>query len=385
MSRRLARHLFMSQMVAALLALIMVNPGQAASVTWLKPLDLRVKTGTQLTDAAFSGQNIALTWTEPGDGNIRNMGLSVSTNAGTSFQPRRMFTRSQQGAVEICGQEVYVAFVRHGGPDKWSVEVASRDLAEDVYDTKHIYSSESRVREPDIACSAGRLFVSWFHEERDGWRRFVATALLSDALFEPPMDLGVDPSPYGNPRGLVLAASDRTAYALYGGAAGRLRMKRFLVGPAPDFSLDARPSETVAPGTSGCPDESPVIATNGSAVAIAWGRNSGFLARFSNDRGATWSSIRDATGVDCGAIVEGYDALAALAMHGSMTIFTAFGCGFFDCSSFMGRTSDGFRSTSTEGLGENQSHVVGFVVVNGQTRLADVFSTSFRIRFRRQS
>jgi hypothetical protein len=108
--------------------------------------------------------------------------------------------------------------------------------------------------------------------------------------------------------------------------------------------------------------------------------------RVSTDRGMTWGPVRgEGSRYECDWTVEGGVFMVAIAARGSRMVATEMGCGFYDCNTFMEKSKDRFAHTEFQSLGEDQAHVVGFVVVNGAPVLADAFSTATRIRFRRET
>ena len=384
MDRRRSRQMSLAAVAATLLVVICVSAVSAAPATWRKTIDLRVRSGAILSDAAALGSSVAVVWSEPGDSNTRSLGLRVSTNAGLSFQSSNFFRRSQQGAAAICGDRVAIAFVHHPGPHKSHIDYAIRDLHGGPFERSHMDVGSALPREPDIACASGRVLVSWLLSEGNGHRRLVASALLEDGVFGSPIDLGFYVAEYYSP-GLALAASGSTAYAAYGKSGGDLKLKRWSIGSGPGHALNPHSTQTIANGKEDCPATGPEIAAHGDTVAVGWDRNSMIHQRVSTDGGKTWGPVRgEDSEYDCDAIVEGAIFNVAMAVRGARMVATEGGCGFFDCSMFMEMTNDRFAHSEYQSLGGDQVHSVVFVTSKGQPLLADAFSTDTRVRFRRQ-
>jgi hypothetical protein len=374
----------MAAFATTLLALISVSGVSAAPVTWQKPVDLRVRAGALLSDAAGLGNALAIVWSEPGDDNSSTLGLRVSTNAGSSFQQGNFFARSQQGAAAICGDRVAIAFIHHPGPHKWHVDYAIRDLVGGPFERAHVHVGGAVPREPDIACANGRVLVSWLLREGNGHRRLVASALLDDGVFGAPIDLGIHVSEYYS-AGLSLAASGSAAYAVFNKSRGDLRLKRWTIGSGSGHKLNGHPIQTLYQGTRNCPATSAEIAAHGNTVVVGWDRNSTIHQRVSTDRGLTWGPVRgEDSQYECESIVEGAVFMTAIALAGSRMVATEMGCGFFDCGNFMEKSNDRFAHAEFQSLGNDQIHHIVFVTVNGAPRFADAYSTDTRIRFRRQ-
>jgi hypothetical protein len=129
-----------------------------------------------------------------------------------------------------------------------------------------------------------------------------------------------------------------------------------------------------------------VIDAEGSKVAVAWFRCNALYARVSNDHGQTWGPIRKLLDT---ASCDGDFAASpnSIAIEGNRIAVTysaasAFGGGWIG----LFRTTTDFASFSDDPITSNfqPEHLVGYIRVNGVTKLAAAFQHPDKVRFRRQ-
>lgn len=372
----------------AALSLVVATGVSAAPPTWQSPPIVLRSSDRFLspTDAAFSDSGIVAVWTEENfSTGASRIGFKVSDDSGATFGSTHLIANATDGAAAICGDIAKVVVARRTGPSTWTIEVATGDINTDVFVRSTIETSSVELREPDVACTDGRIFVSWKEEvDAETSRMFVASARLSDGVFGAPMGLGLTDKFF--PTGLQLAGSGDTAYAAFIKLDDSLRVKRWFVGPGPGYALTTEPPVIVGPGTTNRPAYEPFIDADGDFVALTWGRCSHTLAKASTDGGDTWGPTRIVEEFGCN-VEDAFSGPRAMHVRGSRGALTFNISGIPNASlDYLARSSDGFNTVKKSLLGEHEDHLVGFVVVSGHVKFADVFSgpNGHRIKMRRQ-
>lgn len=356
----------------------------AAAVDWEQAVNVRSAEFVSLDDAVMTGSTVAIAWSEPGTSSPVRVGVKVSTNAGNSFGAPVFFERARAATIDICHGSVNVIFSKQSGSGDRSIMRAVLDGA-GGHEVTPVADGPGRRILNDVACTNGRIFVGWEHQDERGSdvTVFVTHALLAGGDFRSPINLGtVDEG-----LGLAMGASADAAYAAFGRADGRLHVKRWNIGPGPDFNVSGEPAEAVSPGTQRDPSYSPKIDVDTETVALAFGRCAGTYARVSNDGGDTWGSVRNIRHIPCDGVVDGGSIPESVAVNGDRIALVVmdFGIPNFQSSSLV-RTRNGFATFREEELGEHQSHRVGFVAPTGEVKLGDAFSKRDEVvKFRRQS
>ena len=373
-----------SVVFGVLAALLLATNVSAAPPTWTSPITVRTTNGPELTDADFSGRNVAIAWDEPDS--PREVRLRTSTNSGSSFGPMSVFGGSRQAAVEICGgAELNAAMAHNIGPDNWVIEHAQSSVDGDTFLTTPVAPTDGLQNNPDVACASGRVFVSWFEKEGGGDRLFIAHAKRTGGGFSSPIDLGFD-SETDFFSGLALAGADNMAYAVFRRSSGDLRFRSWSVGGGPNFPVNANPAQIIDQATPNHPAFLPVIDALGSKVAVAWMTCEAVVARVSTDWGQTWGPIR--TLIEHGACDGDFIAAPnSIAINGSRIAleYSAFGI-FGNGDEGLIRTTNNFASFSDDNISTvgHFMHLVGYVQVGGHTKLAAAFQRLDNVRFRRQ-
>jgi hypothetical protein len=370
-------------------SLVFVGSAAAGSLTWTSPEILDERSDVYLADAAFVGSDVAVAWTRFRDG-ATDIRIKSSGDGGVTFSRTTVLPDGRGAAVAICDGQVNVVFVRRLDGGRHAVEIAFGEVGQDDYMVKRVIGGPGQRSWPDVACAAGRIFVSWYERDGDPFRRRVANALVATHDFGDGADLGLDRTNYDgyySPRGLRVAAGANTAYAVFSNGDGRLRVKRWSIGAAPNHPVTAHPAEIIANGTNACPAEFPVIGVDKEKVAVAWERNASMFTRVSTTEGESWKPIRDIDSFGCGGIVDGGVSAESIAVNGSEIVLELGSCGFGYCGNSLLRTNDAFRTYSWESLWDgrerwSQHHLVGYVTVDGHEVLADAYGNGRRIRFR---
>ena len=367
--------------VGAVFLSLMFATSAAAAVSWTPAVAIRSTNGLFLAAADFSDSTVAVSWVEDVAGGRDRVGIRVSTNAGDSFGSATFFDRAFSGALDVCGDEVNFVFVKLLAGGERAIVHAVRDISGGWHSQRLAEGPTLRTL-PDVACTDGRVFVSWM--ERDGGDvTFVVTnALSSDRVFGPPNAIGTVDSESS----IQIAATPSAAFAAFGHNDGRLRVKRWDVGPGPDFSVDPNPTQVVASGTPNRPADFPEIAADGETVALGWSWCSGLYARVSNDNGHSWKPIQPIRKVGCNVIIEGGFGISNISAKGDRVamVVSSFGIPNFEHADLL-RTRNGFETFRVDPLGDHQGHLAGFVTVGGEVKVADTFSKhGDTLKFRRQ-
>jgi len=371
--------------LAMLTSAVMATSVMAGGPTWKPPVNVRLTNGVELQDADFSKRNVAITWHEPGAGR-KEVGIRTSVNAGSSFGPISWFPDSRQAAVDICGGSELNAVMAHRiGPGNWFIEHAVGSIDGDGFVTTPVAPTDGKQRHPDVACAGGRVFVSWFEEEGSGHRLFVAHARRTVGVFGTPIDLGFDDETFFFD-GLAVAGVKDRAYAVFQRSDGDLRFKRWSIGSGPGFAVTPLATQIIGNGTPNNPASYPVIAAAGDKVAVAWFRCGALWARVSNNRGRTWGPARKL--IEHAACDGDFIAVQrSIAIHDGRIVVAYMAAGI------VGDGEVGLFSTRTDfaSFSDNQiassfqlEHLVGFVTVSGDAKLAAAFNREDRVRFRRQ-
>jgi hypothetical protein len=369
--------------MAVICSLVLVS-NVAAAPTWTPAIDIRVKSNVELNDADFSDTNVAISWQEPTSSGPR-VGIRTSVNSGSGFGATNFMAGSRESALDICGDELDVAAAHKIGPGNWFIEHGMGGIDGVAFVTQPVAPTEGLQHDPDIACAGGRVFVSWFEKEGSGDRLFVAHARRAGGGFSAAIDLGFDDETfYFN--GLSVAGVDDMAYAVFQRSSGDLRLKRWSIGAGPTFGVTAHATQVIAPATADDPASYAVIAAEGSKVAVVWFRCTSISARVSNDWGATWGPIQKLFDT---ASCDGDFAASpnSLAIDGNKIALAYSAAGFFGGSIGLIRTTNDFASFSDVTITNNYQpeHLVGYVTVDGHTKLAAAFQKGDAVKYRRQT
>jgi hypothetical protein len=391
MALHVVRSTTVASVVAMVAGLVFAADGFAASLAWTDPVMLDARSSVYVEDAAFSGSRAGVVWQHDRAGTSEIL-VRSSTDGGATFSPAAVFSDARQGAVAICGDELDVVFVHGVRAGRSAIRLAFGRVGDGTFRVQTVASVPGVKSAPDVACSDGRIFVSWYERSVLGgpnWRWF-ASALLSDHVFGTARYLRIDRTNYDGdyaPRGFQIAASGNTAYAVFGTASGELRLKRWTIGPAPGYRLTGHPIEVIGDGTNRCYSETPVIVADGATVAVAWTRNSGLFARVSSNRGTTWGPPRIVTHVGCRALVDGYQSATGIAARGSHMAIAVESCGFGYCTTGFYATRDLFAHASWTALWDGRENrfrvdAIGYLTASRQLWLADAYSGRGGVRFR---
>jgi len=371
MERFTRRHTMTALFLSLLAGGALATGVQAASLRWSDAVQLRDHQYVYLTDAAYSGANVAIVWDEY---RPAALGVRTSSDGGRTFGPLFRVTAAGDGRVALCDNHAYVVYTHKSSSGEFALEMASSRAGSGHYDVATVATSNVYRYDVDIACNSGRVFVSWYVQRAGGdFRLELASALRSDLEFGAPTTLAVNSGEW--PSGLRLAATDESAYAVYGMTDAGIYLKRWSVGPGPIYALNGHPSVEVATGSRSHGSSGPEIGVDGSTVAVAYNKCFGFKARVSHDRGKTWSAGEVISYTGCHAIADGGAGPSGVEVAGDTIALTwsAAAIGNFEAS-YVSMSVNDFRSFTTEKLGNHRNDRVGFMGTAGEWKLADAFT-----------
>ena len=369
---------------------LVISTAAVAAPVWQAPINIRtISTWFVLPeDVGASGDNLVAVWMEfENSSDDTRIGYKVSNNAGASFGSLHLVPGATGGGGAICGSDAMVVTTRMNTPTSWAVELSSIDVGGGLVAMQTVATSSTELSQPDVACTNGRVFVSWLEDQLDDNVRLrVANALLSDHVFGAPTTLGQQPDDFSY--GLALAGSGNDAYAAFSRLNGKMYVKHWTEGSGPTFPLTSPAAAFVGSGTSNFPSYEPSIDAHGDRVAVLWGRCANVYARVSSDAAASWGPVR-AIEDDFGCNVEdAFSGPSSIAVRGTRLAAVYNISGIPNASiDFLVTSNRGFASSERSTLGEHQRHLVTFVMVGSGWKLADVFNGSggSRIKFRRQA
>ena len=356
-----------------------------AAPSWTPAMDLRVKTNIELGDADFDGTDVSVVWQEPTSNGPR-VGLRSSSDSGANFLDAHYYSFAREPAVDICpAGSLDIAYSQKTLPGQRNIFFSQTEIEQIGFSNVPVDLSTTKQHDPDVACAGGRVFVTWYNHQAGGDELFVAHS-DRQANFDPPVDLGFDDETvFFN--SLAVAGVSDMAYVAYQTSDDDLHLMRFAVGGGPAHNVTNLGSRVIRSATNNQPASYAVIDAEGSKVAVSWFECSGIYARVSNDHGATWGPVR--TLMDDFNSCES-DAAAAqnsIAIEGSRMAVTygvasAFGGGEIRLI----RTTNNFATFSDVAIVNNfqPEHLVGYVSVGANARLAAAFQKADTVRFRRQ-
>lgn len=361
---------------------IMLSAAPVAAITWVRTT-LADTSGLALQDAAFDGHHVAAVWQVPGPFTK----VRTSTNDGTTFGTTRTVEPGQhtrQASTVLCGNDLYVAFAQDfsqlSTPNLWRIYV-DRDSTSGVnHEYSAAYQTQNTIgRNPDVACTTGRLWVSWEQKVGSQWHVFVNHASRSFASFDdPPIDLGLLGSFAGKP---VIAAVGNRVYVAWPTPSGTLRIHRWS-----DASgvIDLGERQLAIGNVKGGGVGVPRIATLGGKVAVVYADCGDIRARVSNDRGATWGSVRTLFSGACGSEFGGLPNSVAIKGSRVLVAYSLFQ-GFATAKQHMISTTNNFGSfTDHLAYAASDLLLLGFVHPSGVTKVAGAIDEGTRLRYLRQ-
>ena len=369
--------------MAILAVLVMATNVAAAPPMWTGLKTLHSGDGLTLYDADFAGHNVAAAWQEA-EGSSSRVGFNFSDDNGNDFSSPPLTPDARQPAIDQCdGWEPNAAYAEKMG-SSWVIQHTVFEAFDSSF-TAQVGQNSGNQHDPDIACAGGRTFVSWFRKVSGGDRLYVAHADRGDLDYSTPILLGSDGDPAYFADMAIAGVSDY-AYVAFRLASGDLRFRRWHVGGSPDYTVTGFPGMIIGPGTSSEPAFQPVIAAQNDKVAVAWMTCSAVVARVSNDNGATWGPIR--TLVEHAACDGDFIAAPnSINIRGDRIAveYSAFGI-FGDGDEWLIRTTSDFATFQDDKIADHGhlNHLVGYLTIAGNTKLAAVFQRGENIRFRRQ-
>jgi hypothetical protein len=277
------------------------------------------------------------------------------------------------------------AWERRVAPNKWRVVYSDSSIDMNELHIVFHQVDPGAVDQmlPDVACTNSRSFVAYYEPEGDGARMFLTHSLGSG--WSSPIDLGLDNEIFFF-NALAVAGVASNVYVVFQRSDGDLRFKRFSIGPGPAFNVTAHATMVLDNATMGDPGSYAVIDATGNRVAVGWFRCDGLYARVSEDNGTTWKPERkliDAASCD-GDFAAAPNSIALRGDRIAMaySAASAFGGGWIG----LFRTTTEFATFTDDQIwnGFQPEHLVGYITVNGNAKLAGAFEKPGVVKFRRQ-
>lgn len=237
-------------------------------------------------DLASRGGDLFLT-TESTFGIDRTALPWWSTDGGTNWTAADTIDQARESQVTICGGEgVMVAGeADSAGAADW--RIAMRHYAFDGVTSGYAQITPPGTnRWPDVACIANqRAAVVWYRKQGGvNHVQLVIRRIGGEDLDPQAFSVGSG----SLAKGLAVAASSqRVLVAWVDGDA--LKVRRYSVGPGPDFLLTSLGTTTVVTHRS---VRDPRIATDGRRAVIAYQHQADLRVRWSTDRGATFGAAK---------------------------------------------------------------------------------------------
>lgn len=274
-------------------ALVFGVAAPVSAIDWFTET-LRNHAGTTLQDADFNGPSAAVVWREGG-----SVWLRSRSPSDDDFGPRsELAPTSRQAETEVCGDAFRVTYARNYS-DTWLIDMAYGATADaSVFGTTPVSPDGQQTRDPDVACTNGRVFESWLAKEETGWKLYVANALAGDLVFGSPENLAGPLAPYaGQPVMAGAGSRAHVAYTFWNGEdpGGNLYVHSYAVGAGKAYPVTALGFTRLT--TYGL---FPQIAAYGRRVVVVWTSKCGAIkGRVSTDRGDTWGPIRTIKNQEC--------------------------------------------------------------------------------------
>jgi hypothetical protein len=194
--------------------------------------------------------------------------------------------------VDTCAGWAWAVSGLHdpGAPaDEWVIVIDGRDLDGPSFEGS-LVSFEGLGRSPDIACAGnGRLAVAWFRKDGAGYAvEFFARGAILHPAGDDPAEVRLALGSGVQREGLSIAATaSRIHVAWFAG--DQLKLKRFDVGPGPDFDVTPLATQTLATLPYGM---TPRLGADGDRVVLAYMNRADLVARVSTDGGASFGPVR---------------------------------------------------------------------------------------------
>lgn len=206
-----------------------------------------------------------------------------STDGGASWTPADSIEQARETQVTICdGEGVMVAGEADAaGATDWRITMRH-------YSFDGAFSGSTQItpignnRKPDVACIANQRAAVVWYRKTDGVHRvqLVIRRIGGEDLNPQAFNVGQG----SMAKGLAVAASSqRVLVAWVDGDA--LKVRRYSVGPGPDFLLTSLGTTTIATHRS---IRDPRIDVDGQKAIIAYQHQADLRVRRSFDRGASW-------------------------------------------------------------------------------------------------
>ena len=242
MHRSTMRRSVLSVPLAVLATLVLATNVLAAPPSWTAAQKSGGTPTFRWTTRPSWGRVASIGWTEPTSGAQR---IGVKNFVEVGFGPTEFISASRNVAVDICGSALSAAWEAFA-LGEWRVvySESSIDINELGVGIEQVHPGSSDQMMPDVACTNPRHFVTWYEQEGEGARMFVAHSRGTG--WSTPMDLGLDNETFFF-NALAVAGAGSNAYVVFQRSDGDLRFKRFSIGSGPNFPVTAHAAQVIAP------------------------------------------------------------------------------------------------------------------------------------------
>jgi hypothetical protein len=321
----------------------------------------------KVTDLGWQGDDQAVTIDEL-DGGDRKVTLRWSGDGGATWQGDGYGDATRESQVTLCHAQAVMAFAHRvgSGPD-WRIETYGRDV-DGPSGSGNAFTTSGVSRKPDIACARDHdIVVAWFQKHGSAYHVHLGTRGPGEDLHPQGFDLGTG----SVSRGLAIATSSSRVYVTWfqGNA---LKLRRYSIGSAPNYSLHALGTSTIATLRYG---NSAKLGADGDRVILAYMDKADLKVRRSTDRGVSFGSAR--TLVDEPFPSEVGAAPMTVAVKGSRVAI-----GVVEVNEMSGRGMGFLSANGGSSYAQQSTHTggttgAGLVKVNGSYQYAEAWDQQF--------
>ena len=347
---------------------IAAAPGLAFQPSVPLPLD-GVIDHPHATDLGARGHDVAVSLdaTVAGD---QVTDLAWSTDGGATFDDEIVFGKdaARESQAIVCHDAAVMAFANHIAADGiWRIETFHADLS-DTIKGDHWWTTTGVSRRPDVACVKDtEEVVVWFQKHGSSYEVHLGASKPGDDPHPQEFNLGTG----SVSRGLAVASSStRVFVAWFQG--NDLRLRRYSIGSAPNYSLHALGTSTIATLKYG---NTPKLGADSDRLILAYMDRADLKVRRSTDQGVSFGSARTLINEpfpsEAGAAPTTVGVQGSQIAIGAMEVSETSGRGIGYLST-NGGTSYTKQATHTGGL-----TVAGLVKIGSSTKYAEAWDRQF--------
>ena len=238
------------------------------------------------TDLAARGDSVAVS-VDATDAGEPVTDLSWSSDGGVTFDDQIVFgpDAARESQATICHDAAVMAYAARvvvGGI--WRIETFHADLSDTIMGS-HSWTTTGLSRKPDVACVRDtEEAVAWFQKHGSKYDVHLGAAKPGDDPSPQAFDLGTG----SVSRGLAVASSSSRVYVAWFHG-NDLRLRRYSIGSAPNYSLHALGTSTIATLKYG---NTPRLGADGDRVILSYMDKADLKVRRSTDRGVSFGGAR---------------------------------------------------------------------------------------------